>query len=173
MKDMNECFKRKNVSVEDLHFGMVVSWFHRGITEELQKGVMDVLESNGVLRNRMKVVYVPGALEIPYGAKQVLKGMEKDGGRCDCVITLGCVIEGETFHFQQVLTGYSYGVQKVSLTEGCPIINGVLWLRESGQAKERITGGLKDRGREAGFAALEMAALRGLEGRSLGRRYEV
>jgi 6,7-dimethyl-8-ribityllumazine synthase len=139
----------------ELRLGVVASRFNREITDLLLKGAVEALLAAGVTPDRMVVVSVPGAFEIP-GCAQAL------ATQVDAVVCLGCVIRGETEHFTYVASAVQQGVVRVSLDTGIPVIFGVLTTETFEQALERAGGDMAaggDKGGEAALDALEMANL--------------
>ena len=142
------------LSAAGLHFGIVVSRFNSFITERLLAGALDALQRAGATEKQIEVVRVPGSLEIPVAAKKL-----GQSGRCDAIICIGCVIRGETSHFEHVSTEVARGVQIAQLDTGVPMAFCVLTCETLEQAIDRA--GLKsgNKGFEAGLAAIEMANL--------------
>ena len=155
---MSEAFEPRKVrgaaTAEGLHFGIVVSRFNSFITERLLAGALDALRSAGAAADAIEIVRVPGSFEIPLVAKQIAAG-----GRADAVIAIGCVLRGETSHYEYICTEVARGVQLAQLDTGVPVIFGVLTCDTLEQAIYRA--GLKggNKGYEAGLAAIEMANL--------------
>jgi 6,7-dimethyl-8-ribityllumazine synthase len=141
-------------SSEGMHFGIVVSDFNRFITDRLLTGSLDALARAGTTEEQIELIRVPGALELPLTAKK-LAGT----GRCDSIICIGCVLRGETSHFDHVASETSRGIQLAQLDTGVPMIFCVLTCDTLEQAIDRA--GLKggNKGYEAGVAAIEMAHL--------------
>ncbi|HKV29326.1 MAG TPA: 6,7-dimethyl-8-ribityllumazine synthase [Candidatus Acidoferrales bacterium] len=142
------------LSATDLRFGIVVSRFNSFITERLLAGALDALQRAGASENRIEVARVPGSFEIPVAAKRLGKS-----GRCDAIICIGCVLRGETAHFEHVCTEVARGVQIAQLDTGVPMAFCVLTCDTLEQAIDRA--GLKsgNKGFDAGLAAIEMANL--------------
>jgi 6,7-dimethyl-8-ribityllumazine synthase len=151
---------RGELSAAGLRFGIVVSRFNSFITERLLRGVLDALERAGAGAKQMDVVRVPGSFEIPLAAKQLA-----GSGKYDAVIAIGCILRGETSHFEYISSEVARGVQLAQMDTGVPVIFCVLTCDTLEQAIDRA--GLKsgNKGFEAGIAALEMATLM----RKLGR----
>ena len=155
---MKESFAPKQIrpsaAASGFRFAVVVSRFNSFITERLLAGALDALEASGALAKDVEVVHVPGSFEIPLAAKKLA-----EGGRADAVIAIGCVLRGETAHFDYVATETARGIQLAQLDTGVPIIFCVLTCDNLEQAVDRA--GLKggNKGREAGVAAVEMANL--------------
>lgn len=142
------------LSAAGLRFGIVVSRFNSFITERLLAGALDALQRAGATEKQIEVVRVPGSLEIPVAAKKL-----GQSGRCDAIICIGCVIRGETSHFEHVSTEVARGVQIAQLDTGVPMAFCVLTCETLEQAIDRA--GLKsgNKGFDAGLAAIEMANL--------------
>lgn len=138
----------------EMSFGIVVSEWNRGITENLLKGCVDTLEKHGVQRHSIKLRYVPGSFELPLGAQWMAEGRE-----VDAVICLGSVIRGETAHFDFVCQACSQGVKDVALRMNLPVIFGVLTDDNEDQAIARSGGKLGNKGDEAAITAIKMVAL--------------
>jgi 6,7-dimethyl-8-ribityllumazine synthase len=137
-----------------LRFGIVVSRFNSFITERLLAASVDALERAGAARNDVNVVRVPGAFELPLAAKKLAAT-----GRYDALIAIGCVLRGETTHYDYVCSETARGLQLAQMDTGLPIIFCVLTCDTLEQAIDRA--GLKggNKGFEAGLAAIEMAQL--------------
>src|SRR5579872_3304145 len=155
---MNKPFHGKEIraaaNAAGLRFALVVSRFNSFITDRLLAGAVDALEAAGADAENIVVVHVPGSFEIPLTAKKLA-----EGGRVDAVIAIGCVLRGETSHFDYVASEVARGVQLAQLDTGVPIIFCVLTCDTLEQAIDRA--GLKggNKGHEAGIAAVEMANL--------------
>jgi 6,7-dimethyl-8-ribityllumazine synthase len=137
-----------------LRFGIVVSRFNSFITERLLTAAVDALERAGAAGKDVDVVRVPGAFELPLTAKK-LAGT----GKYDALIAIGCVIRGETSHYDYVCSETARGLQLAQMDAGVPIMFCVLTCDTLEQAIDRA--GLKggNKGFEAGLAAIEMAHL--------------
>ena len=135
-------------------FAVVVARFNQSITSSLLDGCRDTLRRHGVGDDRVDVAWVPGALEIPLVAKTMA-----DSNRYVSVICLGCVIRGETGHYDHVAGQTASGVLQAGLGSGIPVIFGVLTTDTVEQALNR--SGLKagNKGIDAALAALEMVNL--------------
>jgi 6,7-dimethyl-8-ribityllumazine synthase len=135
-------------------FAVVVSRYHRHLTERLEKGALNCFEKHGVPKKNISVVYCPGAFELPQVAHRLLSG-----GRWDAVVCLGVVIRGETKHFEYVAAEAARGIQQGALLHGRPILFGVLTTDNEQQARERSGGKHGNKGWEAALAAIEMVTL--------------
>jgi 6,7-dimethyl-8-ribityllumazine synthase len=135
-------------------FAIVASRFNEEITEGLLRGARAALESAEVKIEDITVVRVPGAFEIPVTARRLV-----DTGRFDAIICLGCVIKGETMHFEYIASSVSQGIMDVGTATGIPVTFGVLTTLTDEQAALRADEGAENKGREAAVAAVEMATL--------------
>lgn len=131
---------------------ITVGEFNGDITSRLLDGALEALAEAGVARDRIDVLPVPGAFELPLGAMALAKTR-----RYSCVIALGCVIRGDTPHFEYVAAEAASGVQLAGLETGIPISFGVLTCDSRRQAEERAGGDQGNKGVEAARSALEMA----------------
>ena len=135
-------------------FGIVVSEWNKEITDSLLEGAVETLLQHGVDEKDIYIRHVPGSFELPFGASTLL---EKK--KFDAVICLGCVIQGETRHFDFICQAVAQGIMQVSLKEEIPGIFGVLTTNTLQQAKDRSGGACGNKGVEAAVTALKMAAL--------------
>ncbi len=131
--------------------GIVVSRFNEFITKQLLDGCIDVLRKQGVDDKDITVVWAPGSFEIP----QVLSILSKK--EFNALIALGAVIRGDTPHFEYISSEAAKGVSQVALTKNVPVIFGVITSDTVEQAIERAGTKAGNKGRDAAFAALEMA----------------
>jgi 6,7-dimethyl-8-ribityllumazine synthase len=134
--------------------GVVVSRFNGDITTRLLEGALQTLSEAGVPRERIDVMPVPGAFELPLGAMALAKTR-----RYACIVALGCVIRGDTPHFEYVAGEAASGLQLAGLETGVPVSFGVLTCDSRRQAEERAGGPQGNKGSEAALSALEMADL--------------
>jgi len=137
--------------------GIVVGRFNGEITSKLLDGAISALEEAGVERDRIDVVPVPGAFELPLGAMALARTRQYA-----CIIALGCVIRGETPHFDYVAGEAASGLQLAALETGVPVSFGVLTCDTRAQAEARAGGARGNKGAEAARSALEMADIFGL-----------
>src|SRR6202142_1397110 len=137
-----------------LHFGIVVSDFNSFITDRLLAGALDALRRGGAEEEEIENIRVPGSLEISIAAKKLARP-----GRCDSIICIGCVLRGETSHYDYVAGETSRGIQLAQLDSGVPMMFCVLTCDTLEQAIDRA--GLKggNKGYDAGLGAIEMANL--------------
>lgn len=132
-------------------FAVVKSVFHEKICEALFDGVVRTFESYGMSADQFKVFTVPGAFEIPFLAKKVAASGEFDG-----VIALGCVIRGETPHFDFISLATAMGCLQVGLETGCPVSFGVITANNEAQALERSMQNGTNKGCEAAVALFDV-----------------
>lgn len=135
-------------------FAIVASRFNQMVTERLLAGARACLAEHGVAENDIDVVFVPGAWELPLAAQR----MAERGGYA-AIIALGCVIEGETRHFEYVAGPAANGLARVALDARVPVTLGVLTTMDLEQALARAGGRLGNKGWDAALAALELADL--------------
>jgi len=142
------------LSARGLRFALAVSRFNSFITERLLSAALDALQRSGAEDIDVTVVHVPGAFELPLTAKQLALT-----GKYDALVAIGCVLRGETSHYDYVCSETSRGLQLAQMDTGVPVIFCVLTCDTLEQAIDRA--GLKggNKGFEAGLAAVEMAQL--------------
>ncbi|HWZ98423.1 MAG TPA: 6,7-dimethyl-8-ribityllumazine synthase [Candidatus Dormibacteraeota bacterium] len=142
------------LSAAGLRFAIAVSRFNSFITERLLAAAVDALERAGAASKDVDVVRVPGAFELPLTSKKLAQT-----GKYDALISIGCVIRGETAHYDYVCSETSRGLQLAQMDTGVPVIFCVLTVDTLEQAIDRA--GLKNgnKGFDAGLAAIEMARL--------------
>ena len=145
---------RGSLSASGCRFALVVSRFNEEITEGLLKGAQQALAEASVSEADITVMRVPGAFEIPVTA---LRAAET--GHFDAVICLGCVIKGETMHFEYIAGTVCQAIADAASATGVPIALGVLTTLTEAQAIARAADGPANKGREAALAAVEMATL--------------
>jgi 6,7-dimethyl-8-ribityllumazine synthase len=135
-------------------FAIVVSRFNEEITEGLLRGARERLAEASVPDDSVTIVHVPGAFEIPITAQRL-----GEGGEYDAIVCLGCLIKGDTMHFEYIADAASHGIMQAASATGVPMAFGVLTTLTEEQALERSRSGPGNKGREAAAAALEMANL--------------
>jgi 6,7-dimethyl-8-ribityllumazine synthase len=145
---------RKGLNAAGLHFGIVVSEFNDFVTDRLLAGAVKAFESAGAGKKQMEIVHVPGAFELPIAAKKLAAT-----GRFDSIICIGCVLRGETSHYDYVASETARGIQLAQLDTGVPMAFCVLTCDTLDQAIDRA--GLKggNKGFESGLGAIEMGRL--------------
>ena len=133
---------------------IVAARFNDFIVASLVKGAQAAWLERGGVADDLTVVRVPGAFELPLAARRLA-----GSGRCDAVVALGCVIRGDTPHFEYVAGECARGLQRAALDSGVPVAFGVLTVESVEQALQRAATGAGNKGREAMESALEMAAV--------------
>lgn len=146
--------KEGNLDGKDCRIGIVVSKFNEFVTSRLMSSALDTLDKEGVEKDNIETVRVPGAFEIPLVARQLARSRQYDA-----VICLGAVIRGETPHFDYISAEMSRGIAQASWETGIPIVFGVLTTNTAEQALERAGDPEKNRGADAARTAIEMATL--------------
>lgn len=137
---------------EGLRFGIVVSRFNELVTKRLLNGALDALKRHGARDEDITIVWVPGSFEIPLIARKLAESKNYDA-----VICLGCIIRGDTPHFEYVASETAKGIAQTALITGVPTIFGVVTADDLQQALERAGGKQGNRGADAAMAAIEMA----------------
>lgn len=133
-------------------FGIVVADWNDEITYALRDGAIDTLLKHGVKKQHIHVMHVPGSVELTYGAKQLAE-------TCDAVMVLGCVIQGETRHFDFVCDSVTQGITRLNIAYNQPFIFGLLTTNNMEQARDRAGGKHGNKGIEAAVTALKMINL--------------
>ncbi len=139
-------------SAKDFSFGIVVAEWNPEITGALAEGAVKTLVEAGCPQENISVRYVPGTFELPLGAQFFAEYTQ-----VDAIIVLGCVIQGDTPHFDYVCSGVTQGVTQLQLQWNIPIAFGVLTTLTTQQALDRCGGCLGNKGDEAAATALKMA----------------
>jgi 6,7-dimethyl-8-ribityllumazine synthase len=142
--------KADRMEGQDLRIGVVQARFNAAITDALAKATLAELQRLGVASDDVTVVQVPGALEVPVALQAMA-----ESDRFDALIALGCIIRGETYHFELVANESGAGVTRVSLDYQIPIANAILTTENLEQAVARQT----EKGTDAARVAVEMANL--------------
>ena len=137
-----------------VRIGIVVARFNSVVTERLEKGAVDCLRQHGVTDDRITIVRVPGAFELAGVARKLLHENAVDG-----VIGLGCVIRGETAHYDYICEAAIGGLAAIARETGAPVTCGVLTVDNLEQALHRTGGKLGHKGTEAALALLECCSL--------------
>lgn len=141
-------------SAAGLRVAVVVSKYNDFVTDRLQAGAVAGLNAAGVPDERITVVRVPGAYEVPTGARQAARS-----GRFDAIVCLGCLIKGATPHFDFIADAVAHGLMRASADTGVPMAFGVLTTNSAEEALERAVEGPGNKGWEAAVAAIEMATI--------------
>ncbi len=138
-------------NAENMKFGIVVSEWNHTITGALLKGAYKTLLKHGAKEENILVKTVPGSFELTFGANQIIENCE-----VDAIIVLGCVIKGDTPHFDYVCMGVTQGITELNLTGDIPVIFGLLTTNTMEQAEERSGGKLGNKGDECAITAIKM-----------------
>ncbi len=142
-------------SAEGMKVTIVVADWNRKITGALLEGAKETLLRSGCSQSDINVMWVPGAFELPFGAKMAIEHHDIDG-----VIAIGCVIRGGTPHFDYVCAGTTQGIMDVQLSSGVPVAFGLLTVDDEQQAIDRCGGIHGNKGDEAAATLIEMIAIR-------------
>ncbi|GBC98696.1 6,7-dimethyl-8-ribityllumazine synthase [bacterium HR17] len=149
------------LTAQGLRFAIVVSRFNSLVTQRLLDGALDTLRRHGADDDAIAVVWVPGSFEIPLVAQRLAESKDYDA-----VICLGCIIRGDTPHFEYVASEAAKGIAQVALATGVPTIFGIVTADTLEQALERAGAKAGNRGSDAAMTAVEVAnLLRQLSGR--------
>ena len=154
LKNLSDYDNSKVPDAETMKFGIVVSEWNGEITNALYQGAYKTLIKNGAKEKNIIVKTVPGSFELTSGAKFLA-----EYGKYDAVICIGCVIKGETPHFNYICNSVATGITELNLKYSVPFIFGVLTTDNVRQAEERAGGRHGNKGDEAAVTAIKMAAL--------------
>lgn len=138
-------------SARGMKFGIVVSEWNDKITGALLQGAFDTLLRHGAEENDILVRTVPGSFELVFGSSQMVKS-----GRVDAVIAIGCVIRGDTPHFDYICEGTTQGLADLNRKGDIPVIYGLLTCNTLSQAEDRCGGALGNKGDECAVTAIKM-----------------
>ncbi len=159
LKGMSDFRPGEIPSASDMMFGIVVAEWNPEITGALLDAAVKTLLSAGAKEENIIVKYVPGSFELTLGGQ-----LMAENGDLDAVICIGCVIQGETPHFDYICRSVTYGITDLNMNYNMPFIFGVLTTLDLEQARDRAGGKHGNKGEEAAISAIKMAALqRGLE----------
>ena len=139
----------------EMQIGIVVSDWNSEITHALYEGCFDTLVKHGVPEGQIRTIQVPGAFELPVGAK-----MLASQHKLDAVVCLGCVIKGETSHNEYINHAVATALTTMGIASGKPFIYGVLTPNDEQQAKDRAGGKYGNKGVEAAITAIRMAGMK-------------
>jgi len=145
-------YKVKLVFPDSIKIGVVVSEWHPEITETLYLGAEKILLENGIKKENIIRKNVPGSFELPLGAQLL-------ADRTKAIICLGCVIKGETDHYNFICEAVSKGIMDVSLAQSKPVAFGLLTTNNLEQAQNRAGGKFGNKGEDAAFTVLKMLAV--------------
>lgn len=154
LKNLSDHSGKNMKGLQDKKFAIVVSEWNEEVTESLYNGAYETLLENGIPKENIQKHYVPGSFELSLGAQWFAAKND-----IDAVICLGCVIQGETKHFDFICDAVAHGITNVSLKFNKPVIFGVLTPNSQQQALDRAGGKHGNKGDEASFTALKMLGL--------------
>jgi len=138
-------------NAEDMRFGIVVSEWNAEVTGALMQGAVDTLRKHGAKEERIVVKTVPGSFELVFGATQMVKSR-----MFDAVIAIGCVVRGDTPHFDYICQGTTEGLALLNKDHDVPVIYGLLTCNTMQQALDRCGGALGNKGDECAVTAIKM-----------------
>lgn len=153
-KNLSEFTPFEFSSAKNTKIGIVVSEWNDRITDSLLNGAKESLLEHGLLSENIVVHYVPGSFELPLGAKWMLEHTD-----VDAVICIGCIIQGETRHFDFIAQAVADGIMNVGLNFSKPVIFSVLTCNTMEQAQDRAGGKHGNKGVEGAVSALKMLAM--------------
>lgn len=151
LRNLGDHSNKNMGSIKSKKIGIIVSEWNDQITDSLLSAAHEVLLTHGAKPKSIIIKYVPGSFELPLGAQYLAS--QKD---IDAVICLGCVIQGETRHFDFICDAIANGITNVGLKFNKPVIFGVLTTNNIQQALDRAGGKHGNKGEEAGFTAVKM-----------------
>ncbi len=154
-KNLSNYDKTKLPNAKNYRFGIVVSEWNEHITEGLYNGAIAALKDCGATDENIIRWNVPGSFELVYGAQRMIVTQD-----VDCIITIGCVIKGETMHFEFVCEGVTQGIKDLNVQTDVPVIFCLLTDNNEKQSIDRSGGVHGNKGTEAAIAAIKMAELR-------------
>ncbi len=138
-----------------MKFGIVVSEWNEEVTAALAEGAVNTLKHHGCQEENIHVMPVPGSFELPFGARLIAERHP-----LDAVIVIGCIVQGETSHFDYICQGVTHGISELNLEYDIPFIFGVLTTQNQQQALDRAGGKHGNKGDEAAVTAIKMAGLK-------------
>ncbi len=142
-------------SAEGMKFGIVVSEWNSKITGALLQGAVETLRRHGAKEEDIQVLTVPGSFELIFGSSQFVRK-----GQVDAVIAIGCVIRGDTPHFDYICQGATQGLADLNISADIPVIYGLLTCNSMEQAENRCGGILGNKGDECAVTAIKMVDYR-------------
>lgn len=155
LKNLSKHNSEQIPSAKKMKIGIVVAEWNEEITFSMADAAKETLIKYGAVEKNIFTHYVPGTFELTLGAKYLAEHL-----KVDAVICIGCVIQGETRHFDFICQGVSYGITELSILFGKPFIFGVLTTNTLQQAKDRAGGKHGNKGVEAAVTAIKMIALK-------------
>lgn len=148
-------FNNSNIpNAAGMKIALVVADWNSEITYAMRDGALSTLAGHGVQEDHIHIAYVPGSFELTLGAKWLA-----DTGKFDAIICIGCVIQGETRHFDYICDSVTQGITRLNMDYSIPVIFGVLTTNTKEQAEERSGGKHGNKGDEAAITAIRMVDL--------------
>ena len=154
LKNLSSYNPNEIPSAKKMKFGIVVSDWNQEVTHSLLRGALETLISHGAKEENILVKHVPGSFELTLGAQFMAEYADLDG-----VICLGCVIQGETRHFDFICQGVTHGITELNMNYNIPFVFGLLTTNNQEQAIDRSGGKHGNKGVEAAITAIKMAEL--------------
>jgi len=154
LKNLSQYDLNSVPSAKQMKFGIVVSEWNNKITFALAEGAINTLKKHGATDENILLKYVPGSFELTLGAQLIAENND-----VDAVICLGCVIQGETRHFDFICQGVTHGITELNLDFNLPFVFGLLTTDNLQQAEDRAGGKHGNKGDEAAITAIKMVAL--------------
>lgn len=154
LKNLSDYIPGDIPRADDMLFGIIISEWNGEITGALLEKAIETLVSKGAKRENINIRHVPGSFELTLGAQLMAENTD-----LDAIICLGCVIRGETPHFDYICQGVTYGITDLNMNYNKPFIFGVLTTDNIEQAKDRAGGKHGNKGEEAAITAIKMVAL--------------
>ncbi len=164
LKNLSEHDPSQVPSAAGMRIGIVVSEYNEKITFALRDGCIETLKKYGVAEEDLRIWYVPGAYELPFGAKKmhdhsISKSTPWNNEQLHAVISIGCVITGETKHDDYINQAVAQGIMQLNMERNIPFVFGLLTPRNMEQALDRAGGKHGNKGVEVALAAIKMIAL--------------
>jgi 6,7-dimethyl-8-ribityllumazine synthase len=153
LKNLSEYDINSVPSASGMKFAIAVAEWNYEITGALLKGAVDTLKKHGVWEKNIIVKHVPGTFELSFAASALMQTED-----VDAIIVLGCVIQGDTRHFDFICNGVTQGITDLNIQGEIPVIFGVLTTNDQQQAIDRAGGKHGNKGDEAAFTAIKMVA---------------
>jgi 6,7-dimethyl-8-ribityllumazine synthase len=144
----------RHLSAAGLRFGIAAARYNADLSDALLANCLDTLAKAGADTHDIQVLRVPGSFEVTAAAAKLARG-----GKCDCVIGLGILLQGETRHAQHIGDAVAHGLTNIAIRLGVPTVFGIVTANSVKQARVRCIGKKHNRGREAALTAIEMARL--------------
>lgn len=154
-KDLSQYDVNSVPKADNFRFGLVVSEWNFEVTSALAEGAIETLKKHGANKDNILVKYVPGTFELPLGGQYFA-----EQENVDAILLLGCVIQGETRHFDYICEAVAQGTKDLNLKYNKPFIFGVLTTNNQQQALDRAGGKYGNKGDEAAVAAIKMVELK-------------